>query len=84
MFTAVNRSIAWADVGGGVRFRGRATGRGPCDGSGANRSFRASSNAESFVSSARKQARTPTDAAVPVRLQQDGSDGRQESEEVGA
>ncbi len=28
MFTAVNRSIAWADAGGRARFRGRATGRG--------------------------------------------------------
>jgi hypothetical protein len=82
MFTAINRSIARAGTGGRARSRDRATGRGPCDGSVASCSFGGSSNAESFVSPARPQARTPTDATVPVRRRRNRSDGRPEPEEV--
>lgn len=82
MFTAVNRSIAWADAGGRARARDQAAGRGACGGSVASRGFGGPSNAEAFVSPVRPRARTPTNAAVPVPRRRDGSDGRPELVEV--
>ena len=82
MFTAITRSIARADNGGRALSPDRATGGGPGDGSVASRRFGIWSNAESYVSPARPQARAPTEAAVPLRRRWNGTDRRQEWEEV--